>query len=172
MKPLKFLMLILLLLVLLIACSADNRQSQISESEELTSAPGIIEEEPLPTETPFQTEPASTQNIKPSPTVLPKETTAPKPKASPTPTAYEAAEAKAEPPLTQTAAQTPEPAPTAAQETAAEITENPDSQTVYITDTGKKYHKNGCRYLDASQHAILLENAVKRGYEPCKVCKP
>jgi endonuclease YncB( thermonuclease family)/methylphosphotriester-DNA--protein-cysteine methyltransferase len=44
--------------------------------------------------------------------------------------------------------------------------------TVYITDTGKKYHRDGCRYLKKSKHAISLKEARERGYEPCKVCKP
>lgn len=42
--------------------------------------------------------------------------------------------------------------------------------TVYITDTGKKYHNVGCRFLDKSKHAISKSEAEKRGYKPCKVC--
>jgi hypothetical protein len=44
--------------------------------------------------------------------------------------------------------------------------------TVYITDTGTKYHRSGCRYLKESQHAISLADAKAQGYEPCKVCDP
>lgn len=44
--------------------------------------------------------------------------------------------------------------------------------TVYITDTGKKYHRDGCRNLDESKHAISLAEARRAGYEPCKVCEP
>lgn len=43
---------------------------------------------------------------------------------------------------------------------------------VYITKTGKKYHKGNCRYLKKSKIKITLEEACKRGYTPCKVCKP
>lgn len=43
---------------------------------------------------------------------------------------------------------------------------------VYITATGKKYHQEWCRYLDNSKIAITLEEAKKRGYEPCKACHP
>ena len=43
---------------------------------------------------------------------------------------------------------------------------------VYITRTGAKYHRNGCRYLRKSQIAISKSNAVKRGYRACKVCRP
>jgi len=43
---------------------------------------------------------------------------------------------------------------------------------VYITKTGKKYHKGSCRYLKKSKIKITLEKACKGGYTPCKVCKP
>ena len=46
------------------------------------------------------------------------------------------------------------------------------SATVYITDTGKKYHRAGCRSLAKSKHAISRANAKARGYSPCRVCKP
>ena len=44
--------------------------------------------------------------------------------------------------------------------------------TVYITNTGHKYHEDGCRYLSHSQIAVSLEDAKGRGYQPCKVCCP
>ena len=44
--------------------------------------------------------------------------------------------------------------------------------SVYITDTGNKYHNAGCRYLKSSSHAISLDEAKSRGYTACKVCKP
>lgn len=43
--------------------------------------------------------------------------------------------------------------------------------TVYVTDTGSKYHRAGCRHLDASKAAIPLSRA-KSAYKPCKVCHP
>jgi len=43
---------------------------------------------------------------------------------------------------------------------------------VYITSTGKKYHRDGCRYLSQNKIPIALEEAKKRGYEPCSVCNP
>lgn len=43
--------------------------------------------------------------------------------------------------------------------------------TVYITDTGSKYHRSGCRYLRKSQISISLDEA-KKSYDPCSVCKP
>ena len=42
---------------------------------------------------------------------------------------------------------------------------------VYITTSGTKYHRAGCRHLRKSQNAISLKDAVKR-YSPCSVCKP
>lgn len=49
--------------------------------------------------------------------------------------------------------------------------EQKSSVVVYVTDTGNKYHRAGCRYLKSSSHAISLEEA-RKSYEPCKVCKP
>jgi len=43
---------------------------------------------------------------------------------------------------------------------------------VYITKTGKKYHRGNCRYLKKSKIKISLKDACKRGLAPCKVCKP
>lgn len=42
--------------------------------------------------------------------------------------------------------------------------------TVYVTETGNKYHGAGCRYLKSSKIAIDLEAAIAQGYEACKVC--
>lgn len=47
-----------------------------------------------------------------------------------------------------------------------------DDVTVYITDSGKKYHKDGCRYLKTSKIPITLKEAKAQGYTPCSVCKP
>jgi hypothetical protein len=43
---------------------------------------------------------------------------------------------------------------------------------VYITDTGHKYHRSGCRYLRYSKHKVKLSTAKRMGEKPCKVCKP
>jgi endonuclease YncB( thermonuclease family) len=45
------------------------------------------------------------------------------------------------------------------------------SETVYVTKSGTKYHREGCRYLSNSAIPISLQNAVER-YQPCSVCKP
>jgi len=45
-----------------------------------------------------------------------------------------------------------------------------ESQTVYVTDKGKKYHLEGCRYLKDSKRPLSLSEARKT-HAPCKVCK-
>ena len=45
------------------------------------------------------------------------------------------------------------------------------SQTVYVTDTGDKYHREGCSYL-LSSNPITLRQAINRGYTPCSRCNP
>jgi hypothetical protein len=41
---------------------------------------------------------------------------------------------------------------------------------VYVTDSGKKYHAEGCRHLTASKTAMTLSDAKDKGYTPCSVC--
>lgn len=42
--------------------------------------------------------------------------------------------------------------------------------TVYVTKYGIKYHKSSCRYLAKSKIPLKIEDALKKGYEPCKKC--
>lgn len=49
---------------------------------------------------------------------------------------------------------------------------NSTSYTVYITKTGTKYHTANCGYLKDSKIAIDINDAIARGYEPCKRCRP
>jgi micrococcal nuclease len=42
---------------------------------------------------------------------------------------------------------------------------------VYITRTGHKYHRQGCRHTKSSATPISLSRAAS-AYEPCKVCAP
>lgn len=48
----------------------------------------------------------------------------------------------------------------------------PGQVTVYITRTGEKYHRAGCRYLSKSMIPMALQTAKARGYTRCSVCKP
>jgi micrococcal nuclease len=43
--------------------------------------------------------------------------------------------------------------------------------TVYVTRTGEKYHRAGCRSLARSQIPMQLADAAAR-YGPCAICKP
>ena len=53
----------------------------------------------------------------------------------------------------------------------SELTSNTVStSTVYITNTGSKYHNAGCRYLGSSKISINESDAKSRGYTPCSVC--
>ncbi|MBN3346578.1 MBL fold metallo-hydrolase [Clostridium botulinum] len=45
-------------------------------------------------------------------------------------------------------------------------------QTVYITKSGKNFHKNDCRSLSKSKISISRDDAMRRGYSHCNVCKP
>ncbi len=56
--------------------------------------------------------------------------------------------------------------------TSSEIVSNTNSGTVYITDTGKKYHSGGCSYLKNSKHEISKSSAKAQGYMPCSRCNP
>lgn len=51
------------------------------------------------------------------------------------------------------------------------INEN-TSQTVYCTKTGKKYHRDGCQYLQKSKIATNISEAQQMGLTPCSKCKP
>lgn len=46
-----------------------------------------------------------------------------------------------------------------------------DDPIVYITDSGAKYHRSGCRHLKNSSISIPLSRA-KSAYDPCGTCKP
>ena len=41
---------------------------------------------------------------------------------------------------------------------------------VYVTKRGKKYHKDGCRFLKSSKIMISLEQAEEEGLTPCSKC--
>ena len=45
-------------------------------------------------------------------------------------------------------------------------------KVVYIAKTGKKYHLENCRTLRVEKEAVDLNEAIKNGYEACKVCNP
>lgn len=61
---------------------------------------------------------------------------------------------------------TPKQAPSTSGTSAAATTSR-----VYVTTSGTKYHKKGCRYLSGSSLELDLD-AVTARYTPCSVCKP
>ena len=68
-------------------------------------------------------------------------------------------------------------APTAKPTTVKATTVKPTLQpgtsvTVYITNTGAKYHRDGCRYLSKSKIPISKSDAIAQGYTACSVCDP
>lgn len=50
--------------------------------------------------------------------------------------------------------------------------DNACNKIVYVTGTGKKYHRGGCRYLRKSRIPVKLCDAIAAGYTPCRVCRP
>lgn len=45
-------------------------------------------------------------------------------------------------------------------------------KVVYLTRTGRKYHRADCRHLRYSAYPVSKREAVERGYGACKVCRP
>jgi micrococcal nuclease len=72
-----------------------------------------------------------------------------------------------------TTSATPERRATVNAETVRKPTPRAQTQetTVYVTRTGAKYHRDGCRYLSRSQIPMSLSDA-KLSYSACSVCRP
>lgn len=45
-----------------------------------------------------------------------------------------------------------------------------NEDVVYVTESGTKYHKEGCPYLKSSKIMVSLEQAVMEGKQPCSRC--
>ncbi|MDR2767963.1 MAG: thermonuclease family protein [Treponema sp.] len=43
---------------------------------------------------------------------------------------------------------------------------------VYVTNSGARYHVDGCSSLRSSRIPVTLADAVVSGYEACSICKP
>lgn len=86
--------------------------------------------------------------------------------------AEEEAEAKkaAEAAAAQKAAQEKAATTSSSASSANKASSTTNSQTVYITKTGKKYHNDGCSSLKKSKIAMSLSEAEAEGYTPCKNC--
>ena len=129
-------------------------ESLTSESDEPERSNGesIIVERTIPDK---KIIPSLVVDLKAKPTLEP--TVAPTPMPTPEPTVAPTPKPTPEP----TVAPTPTPIPTIDEEEVI----------VYVTKSGEKYHKSGCRYLSKSMIPIGLEDA-KNSYSPCSVCKP
>ena len=49
---------------------------------------------------------------------------------------------------------------------------NEEERTVYVTPSGKKYHLDGCDYLNDNMLAVSESDAVTAGFEACAYCQP
>jgi micrococcal nuclease len=56
------------------------------------------------------------------------------------------------------------------QQTVARQSNQATPVTVYITNSGKKYHKQGCSFLKGQGKPISIEEAKQKGFEACKIC--
>jgi len=80
-------------------------------------------------------------------------------------------ETKKSPPPPSTKASSPIVVPVVPPTTIAPAKPPAASDIVYITNSGSKYHRAGCRYLSKSSIPIERSEAIKR-YGACSVCKP
>ena len=46
------------------------------------------------------------------------------------------------------------------------------SEIVYVTRTGEKYHRTTCTYLSKSKKAMPKDDAISAGYTACSKCRP
>ena len=53
-----------------------------------------------------------------------------------------------------------------------EVHNDTTEKTVWIGETGTKYHYSNCRTLRGNKYEITLQEALNQGREPCKVCNP
>ena len=47
-----------------------------------------------------------------------------------------------------------------------------NQEKVYVTNSGKKYHRDGCKSLSKSKIPITKVKAVQEGYTACGICNP
>ena len=46
------------------------------------------------------------------------------------------------------------------------------AQTVYVTETGKKFHMKNCTNAKTGKTGMEYSEAKKKGYTACGICKP
>ena len=85
--------------------------------------------------------------------------------------ASETARRQAPPPASRVQETSPQPIAAPVEHPKPKPPVQPTSVTVYVTRTGKKYHRGTCSYLRRSRIAISLDRA-KASYGPCSRCSP
>lgn len=54
----------------------------------------------------------------------------------------------------------------------APVQEENTQETVFITETGEKYHGPNCRSIRGKNtYEVTLQEALNKGLEPCKICQ-
>ena len=61
---------------------------------------------------------------------------------------------------------------TAAAPRRPEPTTRADSELVYVTEHGTKYHRRHCQFVKGGATSLSLKEAKAKGYTPCSRCKP
>lgn len=51
------------------------------------------------------------------------------------------------------------------------LASNVSAQTVYVTESGKKYHAKNCNIVKTGKKGMEVSEAKKKGYTPCASCK-
>ncbi|MCD8238692.1 MAG: MBL fold metallo-hydrolase [Clostridiales bacterium] len=72
----------------------------------------------------------------------------------------------------ETASQEAQTAQSAMTEANEAVSSGNDSEVVYITNTGSKYHRAGCSYLKSSSIETTVAEAKNKGLSPCSRCNP
>lgn len=122
-----------------------------TETKEETSATAATETESLATETTEKTSESETTAETSAQTSAKEETSAAK-------------KPKAEKETSKAASSKPQ-----------STKESSDSaETVYVTASGKRYHRKNCSYISnsTSKRSVSLKEAAREGYSACSRCKP
>ena len=66
----------------------------------------------------------------------------------------------------------PKAAPAADKSKDADKDRDKSQQTVYVTGSGKRYHRKDCQFARTGTSAVTREEAIRQGKTPCRVCNP
>ena len=163
-----------------IVASSDGKKITFDKKPDLKNLEAAIKK-PTVTST---TKTKPNQTTTPTPAAKPKSVTTPTPAAkskSATTSTPEAKSKTTKPKTNVKSKSTTTPKSEAKSKPTATVTPIPKQEidepetkgiTVYVTETGEKYHRDGCQYLRKSQIPISLDNAIDTGYGPCSKCDP